>query len=292
MKLCSFEVATSLGRHTRLGAMLAAGIVDLNFACAWHLASKGEARPYGLAEVLVPDDMLAFLQGEETSMGFARAVLSHVADELSADRRPQGLNGETLIYPTDSVRLKAPLQNPICLRSTHPDGPPLATKGIVGPGDEVTWPEYARKLGYEPALAIVVGKAGHRIPNAAAGEYVAGVTVLNFFRSADGLKHTTTAMGPMLITRDEEPDVAGALLRVTANGVIQWDSTLTPLLRTLEKGITEISHDEVLSPGEILSTPFPNAREQESSDRKCTPDEEVVLSCEQFGTLRNRVVRI
>ena len=119
MRLCTFQVSTSLGRHSRLGAVTDKGIIDLNFACAWHLASKGEARPYALADVLVPDDMLSLLRGEDTAMGFARATLSHILEVIASGPAPEGLNGERLLYSPESVHLKAPLPNPASLRDFY-----------------------------------------------------------------------------------------------------------------------------------------------------------------------------
>ena len=71
MKLCTFEVRTHLGRSRRLGAVIPQGIVDLNFAAAWHLSSQGETRPYEFAAVVLPDNMLEFLEGGATSVSFA-----------------------------------------------------------------------------------------------------------------------------------------------------------------------------------------------------------------------------
>ena len=88
MKLCTFAVSTSLGKHERFGAVIPGGIVDMNSACAWHLARKGEARPRALADVLVPDSLLEFIRGGDTSMGFARATLAalpHGVTKMSAD---------------------------------------------------------------------------------------------------------------------------------------------------------------------------------------------------------------
>ena len=55
MKLCTFEVATHVGRHCRLGAFRSGRIVDLNFATAWYLAQQGEPEPQKLANALVPE---------------------------------------------------------------------------------------------------------------------------------------------------------------------------------------------------------------------------------------------
>src|SRR5512135_537844 len=103
MKLCTFEIRTTLGRHWRLGAVIPQGIADLNSACVWHLSRNGETRPYALAEVLLPDNMLEFIQGGATTMGFATATLESLDQELRAGSIPAGLNGETLIYKAEQV---------------------------------------------------------------------------------------------------------------------------------------------------------------------------------------------
>ena len=120
MKLCTFEVATSLGRHNRLGAVLPAGIVDMNFACAWHLARKGEVRPAALADVLVPPSLLEFIKGGDTSMGFARASLASLEEECAREGAPpRGPREETLVYPAKSVRLRPPLPEPPSVRDFY-----------------------------------------------------------------------------------------------------------------------------------------------------------------------------
>ena len=119
MRLCTFEIRTSLGRHWRLGAAVPRGIVDLNFTCAWHLARKGEPRPYAMADVLVPDSMLGMIQGGLTSTGFARAALEALQSEIDAGRTPAGMNGETLLYSPGAAKLIAPLPHPTSLRDFY-----------------------------------------------------------------------------------------------------------------------------------------------------------------------------
>ena len=41
MRLCTFEVATHVGRHSRVGAFRDGRVIDLNFATAWNLAQQG-----------------------------------------------------------------------------------------------------------------------------------------------------------------------------------------------------------------------------------------------------------
>lgn len=100
--LCTFEVATHLGRHLRLGESRDGRVIDLNFATAWYMAQTGEAEPQRLADGLVPSDLREFLR---TGL---RAL--HTAEELFLGAGPQppdwwrqgapprGPNQETLVY--------------------------------------------------------------------------------------------------------------------------------------------------------------------------------------------------
>src|ERR1700690_3508759 len=119
MKLCTFEVKTVLGKHKRLGAILPDGILDLNTACAWHFFQQGDAQPYRLAYALLPSTMLAFLQGETTSMETAKAVIHNFQQAIQRGSIPQGLNEETLLFNPNQVILKAPLPKPSSMRDFY-----------------------------------------------------------------------------------------------------------------------------------------------------------------------------
>ena len=112
MKLITFEVKTPVGPFERLGALSGSGIVDLNFACALHLAREGKAAPQRLADALVPCDMIGFLDGGDESLAAARDTLRF----LQAHKETAGLRGETLLYKEDQVRWLAPVPRPRALR--------------------------------------------------------------------------------------------------------------------------------------------------------------------------------
>ena len=113
MKLCTFEVATPLGPTRRLGAVREFGIVDLNLACQRMLEREGEARPRHLAAVVLPDNMLEYLQEGSTARCYAGKVLSGLrAGEEDPD-------GAKLVHAPEQVRLLAPLPNPPSLRDFY-----------------------------------------------------------------------------------------------------------------------------------------------------------------------------
>jgi hypothetical protein len=143
LKLCTFEVATHLGRQRRLGVWIDERIVDLNFATAWYMAQTGEAEPQRLADALVPGNMLDFLRAGLRAIHTAEDLFSGAGPHparwwmLDADA-PRGPNDETLVYAPDQVRLCAL----------------LGGRHTAGPEDQVPAGEY------RPKIAAVIGAIG------------------------------------------------------------------------------------------------------------------------------------
>ena len=115
MKLCTFEVATPLGRHSRVGLYTDGRIIDVNFATAWRQAEKGQPDSNRLADALAPSNMLDFLRAGHRAMHAAERATA-VLQEETGNEYPAGPNGETLVYNAGEVRLRAPLPNPASLR--------------------------------------------------------------------------------------------------------------------------------------------------------------------------------
>src|ERR1041385_862340 len=272
MKLCTFEVTTSLGRHLRIGAVINEGILDLNNACAWHLHKKGEAQPYRLANALVPSDMLTFLQGEVTSMSFAKATIEHIQQSLKNSEALVGLKGETLLFKQNEINLKAPLPRPTSMRDFYAfeqhvkkgfekRGEPMPQEwyempvyykgnhqSIIGPDDDVRWPSFTEKFDYELELAIIIGKTGRNIPEQQAREHIAGFTVMNDFSGRDiqrkemkvrlgpaKVKDFATAIGPVLVTTDEIGDPYKLKMTAKINGELWSEGNSGSIYHSFEK---------------------------------------------------------
>ena len=255
MRLCTFEIQTALGKYQRLGALAPEGVIDLNSACAWHLLKKGEAQPARLANALVPSNMLGFLQGEITSMTFAKASLEDILQELNSGKIPVGLNEARLVFKPEDIRLRAPLPRPTSMRDFYAfeqhvrkgfekRGEPMPQEwyempvyykgnhqSIIGPEEVVQWPSFTEKFDYELELAIIIGKQGRNIPESQAREYIAGFTIMNDFSARDVQrkemkvrlgpakgKDFATAIGPVLVTPDELADAYNLKMTAKING--------------------------------------------------------------------------
>jgi 2-keto-4-pentenoate hydratase/2-oxohepta-3-ene-1,7-dioic acid hydratase in catechol pathway len=327
MRLCTFEVDSILGRHARLGARTPHGIIDLNFACAWHLEARGEPRPYSLADVLVPPAMLEFLQGQETSMGFARATASAVLQSLESDTGPpQGLNGERLLHAPGDVRLRAPLQRPLSMRdffafeqhvkagfekrgeAMPPEWyeMPVYYKGnhlsIIGPEDEAPWPSFTGLFDYELEIAAVIGKTCRNVSAKSARDAIAGVTIMNDFSARDIQrkemrvrlgpakgKDWCTSIGPELVTLDEIDDLYALEMTARINGE-EWSRGSTGSMHwRFEQMIEFLSKDDTLHPGELIGSGTVGSGCGLELDRWVKPGDVIELEIEKIGVLRNTV---
>jgi 2-keto-4-pentenoate hydratase/2-oxohepta-3-ene-1,7-dioic acid hydratase in catechol pathway len=304
VKLCTFEVATSLGRHRRLGAFHGTGIVDLNFGCAWHLARKGEVRPYTLADVLVPDNMLAFLQGEKTSMGFARATLEDISKAFAQGEPLIGPNQETLLYSAGAVTLRAPLPRPPSIRDFSPIEEHVKRGNVIGPGEDVLWPSFTEKFDYGLELAAVIGTSCRNVPAANARPCIAGFMVMNDFSARDIQrkemkvrpgpakgKDWCTALGPVLVTPDEIGNPYDLRMTAHVNGELWSEGNSETMHWTFEEMIEFVSKDESLSPGDVLGSGTFGGGCGRDLDRWVKPGELMELRIEKIGCLDNRVVK-
>jgi 2-keto-4-pentenoate hydratase/2-oxohepta-3-ene-1,7-dioic acid hydratase in catechol pathway len=317
VKLCTFQIRTHLGRHARLGAVLPAGILDLNFTCAAKVQS------HKLADALLPGNMREFLGGETRAMDAAREAIAFF-EQNSADRGP---NDETLLYSTDEVRLLAPLPNPASLRDFYafeahvkkgfekrgelmpaewyqiPVYYKSGHHNVIGTDTDVLWPSFTRKFDYELELAAVIGKKGSNIPANRAAGYIAGFTVMNDFSARDIQrqemtvrlgpakgKDWSTALGPYLVTPDQIGDPYNLRMTARINGELWSDGNSGSIYWKFEQMIEFLSRDDTIYPGDVIGSGTVGAGCGLELDRWVQRGDVMELEIEKIGVLRNRVV--
>jgi 2-keto-4-pentenoate hydratase/2-oxohepta-3-ene-1,7-dioic acid hydratase in catechol pathway len=328
MKLCTFEVATPLGPFERLGALTSAGvIVDLNAAFAAYLEADGETQPSRLAAVVLPPDMLAFLEMGATAADAARQAVAWV-DSVTAAAEPLiGPRGEQMVYDRADVRLLAPLPRPASLRDflafeAHTRvgfarrGEPIPEawyrlpvyykgnpRSIVGPDADVRWPGYTERLDYELELACVIGRRGRDVDAEEAGRLIAGYTVMNDWSARDIQraemtvrlgpakgKDFATSLGPVLVT-PEELDARDLRMIARVNGEVWSDGNSGTSHWTFPQMIAHVAQDEDVLPGDVLGSGTVGGGCGLELDRWLRPGDVVELEIEGIGILRNRVIR-
>jgi fumarylacetoacetate (FAA) hydrolase len=189
----------------------------------------------------MPADALAFLEAGPSAWEAAGDVVESLAGEdLLSVRDP---SGETLAWPIEGVRLRAPLPRPRSLRDFYafeqhvraafalrqqaipnewfeiPVFYYSAVGSIRGPGEAVAAPSASRALDFELEVAAVIGRRGRDLDPDQAEDAIFGYTILNDWSARDvqrqemrvGLgpakgKDFATSLGPALVTPDELAD--------------------------------------------------------------------------------------
>ena len=282
MKLLSYELAGA----PRYGAVAGEGIVDLSR----HL---GTAFP-------TLKDLLA-------GGGLGRAA--EIVSNSKAD------------YRWADIRFQLPIPSPekiICVGVNYPqrnaeykDNSPLqerpslflrVTRSFVPHRSPIIRPPESIQLDYEGELALVIGKAGRRVPSANAMEYVAGFSIVNEGTIRDWIHHakfnnaqgknweSSGSIGPWMATADEFPHLEEVQIRTRVNGELRQQDKIGNLLFPIPYLVSYISTFTRLSPGDIIATGTPTgAGVRLHPPRYLAPGDLVEVEISGLGVLSNMV---
>jgi 2-keto-4-pentenoate hydratase/2-oxohepta-3-ene-1,7-dioic acid hydratase in catechol pathway len=173
------------------------------------------------------------------------------------------------------------------------------TSSVVGTGADVLLPPEASDPDYEAELAVVIGKACHRIAAEDWEQYVFGYTIVNDV-SARGVQLATsqwtlgksfptfTPMGPYITTRDEV-DPHELDIELTLSGEVMQSANTRDLIFRIPELIAYLSSIVPLEPGDVISTGTPpGVGLGRTPPRWLRDGEEMVIKIERLGTLMNR----
>ena len=138
----------------------------------------------------------------------------------------------------------------------------------VGHGQPMIKPRESEKFDFEGEIAIVIGKAGRRIPRERAFDYIAGFSCYNDGSVRDYQRHTSQwtagknfvgsgAFGPWLVTRDEVPDPSALEITTRLNGVQMQRSTADKMIFPFDAIVAYCSIFTELLPGDVITTGTP-----------------------------------
>jgi 2-keto-4-pentenoate hydratase/2-oxohepta-3-ene-1,7-dioic acid hydratase in catechol pathway len=185
-----------------------------------------------------------------------------------------------------------------------PQRPLLFSKtpnALTGPFDPILLPRSSDQIDWEAELAVVIGKAGKRIEDNKALDYVAGFSVINdvsgrqaqfsdgqWFRGKSF--DTFAPMGPALVTVDEIENLQNLKVTARVNGKIMQDGNSADMLFDIPTIIAFISQDITLWPGDIISTGTPSGVGIFREPPVLLKAGDVVeCEVESVGTIRNSV---
>lgn len=221
--------------------------------------------------------------------------------------------------PLEAVTLHAPIASPpriFCIGlnySSHAAESQMAVQAVptvflklsssvTGPGAEVILPKNSTQPDYEAELAVVIGKGGYRIPASEWQEHVFGYTIVNDVSARDvqlatsqwilGKSYPTfTPLGPAIVTADEVADPHALEIKLAIDGEVLQSSNTRHLIFKIPQLIEHISAYVPLEPGDIISTGTPEGVGLgRKPQRWLKPGEEMVITIESVGELRNKTV--
>jgi 2-keto-4-pentenoate hydratase/2-oxohepta-3-ene-1,7-dioic acid hydratase in catechol pathway len=170
---------------------------------------------------------------------------------------------------------------------------------VVGHGQPLWRPRASVEYDYEGELAVVIGAAGRHIPAADAMRHVAGYACFMDGSVRDFQRDSVTAgksfprsgaLGPWIATADEVGDPAALVLQTRINGELVQSAATATMLHSVASLVAYCSRWTHLQPGDVIATGTPaGVGARRVPPRWLAPGDEVEVSLQGVGTLRNRV---
>jgi 2-keto-4-pentenoate hydratase/2-oxohepta-3-ene-1,7-dioic acid hydratase in catechol pathway len=176
-------------------------------------------------------------------------------------------------------------------------------RSFVGHGTPLVRPRASTQLDYEGEVVLVIGKPGRHIPESAALEHIAAVSLCNEGTIRDWVRHakfnvtqgknfdSTGSLGPWLVPYNDEAQIADIRLTTRVNGELRQDDQTRRLIFGFRYLINYISTFTTLMPGDVIVTGTPTgAGARFDPPRYLVPGDVIEVEAEGIGLLRNGVV--
>jgi len=165
---------------------------------------------------------------------------------------------------------------------------------VIGPEDNIVYPEMSGRVDYEGELGVVIGKRATNVTEAEARGYILGYTCCNDVTARDlqardkqwtrGKGFDTFApLGPCIET---ELDPYHLRLETRLNGEVKQRTSTGDLVFGVYELVSFISRVMTLLPGDVIATGTPGGI------GPMQPGDTVEVEIEGIGTLRNRIVKL
>jgi 5-carboxymethyl-2-hydroxymuconate isomerase len=185
---------------------------------------------------------------------------------------------------------------------SYPSVFPRFARSFVGHERAIRRPPESSQLDYEGEIAIIIGKAGRRIPRAQALSHIAGLTCLNEGTIRDWVRHGkfnvtqgknwdgSGAIGPWLVTADEIGEMSALTVTTRVNGETRQHDSTARLMFPFDALISYLSTWTTLVPGDVIATGTPTgAGARFDPPRYLAAGDVVEVEVGGVGILCNRV---
>ncbi len=182
------------------------------------------------------------------------------------------------------------------MKSDLPSAPLIFLKpptAVIGPGDDIVYPEMSQEVDYEGELAVIIGQRAKRVPVDRATHYILGYTCANDVTARDLQRRdgqwsrakgfdTFCPLGPWIETA---LDPGALAIQTRLNGEVCQNGSTSDLIFKVEYLVSFISHVMTLEPGDVILTGTP------AGVGPMQPGDEVEVEIEGVGVLKNRLVK-
>ena len=270
------------------GVVLGSGVTELASRTAYPtLADFIDSADFARRDAIVaglrpevPLDQLVYLPvipRAEKIVCAVRNYMDHHQEALNA-----GLQRELSAFP------------PIFLR---------VWRSQVAHAQPIVRPRVSEQLDWEGELAVIIGKAGRDIPEAAAFDHIAGYSIYNDASIRDWQFHakqiaagknfeSTGGFGPWMVTADEIAPGRSLKLETRLNGEVMQSGHTGNMIFSIPQLIAYASCIFTLVPGDVIATGTPSGVGfSRKPPRFMRPGDVVEIEIEAVGTLRNPVVQ-
>jgi 5-carboxymethyl-2-hydroxymuconate isomerase len=259
-------------------------------------------------------DLGARLKGKYASLRDAIARDATATLRAEAERAPADL-------ALSGIRYRLPVTDPekiLCIgvnygdrNEEYKDGTQAAKypsmffrtrESLVGHNEPILRPPESDQLDYEGEIALVIGKAGRRIPKADATKHIFGLSCFQEGTIRDWTRHgkfnvtqgknfdATGAMGPFLVTADEFADYTDLTVSTFVNGERRQHDTTANLMYGFADLISYVSTFTTLQPGDVISTGTPTGAGARFNPPKwLRPGDRVEVEATGMGRLSNPI---
>jgi len=173
---------------------------------------------------------------------------------------------------------------------------------FVGHGTPILRPPESEQFDYEGEIAIVVGKAGRRIPEAEAHGHIFGFTLMNEGSIRDWIRHgkfnvtqgknfeSSGAIGPWIVPAGAAMPPNDLTVITRVNGEERQRGNTATLAFSFARIIAYVSTFTTLEPGDLIATGTPpGAGGRFDPPKWLKPGDVVEVECPGIGILRNTV---
>ena len=177
---------------------------------------------------------------------------------------------------------------------------------VIGPEEDVIWPDYSEHMDLELELAAVIGKGGRDIRAEDAAAHIFGYTIFNDVTARDAQMaemagqlgpakgkdfDTGNVLGPWIVTADEFSDPLALDMEVRVNGERWGGGNSRDMHHSFGAILAHVSRSETLHCGEVIGSGTVGTGCGLEIGRRLAPGDVMELEVAGIGVLRNRIVR-